>query len=122
MAVPSLSEAQGILGTSFNIRVVGENLAIEPKLVRGQTDEQRAEAVELAKAKFETAEGVRLNVTSKTIHTLWVNEANSTGVAQQLRDENEALKARLDRMEAFMASQSTTQLDEAVEASEAAPF
>lgn len=122
MAVPSLSEAQGILGTSFNIRVVGENLAIEPKLTRGQTDAQRMEAVEQAKAKFETAEGVRLNVTSKTIHTLWVNEANSTGVAQQLRDENAELKARLDRMEAFMASQSTTQLDEAVEASEAAPF
>lgn len=122
MAVPSLSEAQGILGTSFNIRVVGENLAIEPKLTRGQTDAQRMEAVEQAKAKFETAEGVRLNVTSKTIHTLWVNEANSTGVAQQLRDENAELKARLDRMEAFMASQNTTQLDEAVEASEAAPF
>jgi len=122
MAVPSLSEAQEILGNSFNVRVVGENLAIEPKLTRGQTDAQRMEAVEQAKAKFETAEGVRLNVTTKTIHTLWVNEASSTGVAQQLRDENAELKARLDRMEAFMASQNTTSLNEAVEASEAAPF
>ena len=122
MAVPSLSEAQEILGNSFNVRVVGENLAIEPKLTRGQTDAQRMEAVEQAKAKFETAEGVRLNVTTKTIHTLWVNEASSTGVAQQLRDENAELKARLDRMEAFMASKMTTDLGEAVEASEAAPF
>lgn len=122
MAVPSLSEAQSILGTSFNIRVVGENLAIEPKLTRGQTDAQREEAVEAAKAKFENTEGVRLNVTSKTIHTLWVNEANSTGAAQQLRDENADLRARLDRMEAFMASKVTTDLGEAVEASEAAPF
>lgn len=120
MAVPSVDEAQSLLGDSFIIRAVGANLAIEPKLARGQTDEARASLIEQAQAKFEEIEGVRLNTTTKTITTLWVNEPIAQA-SSALKAENEELKARLERLEAMMAGGTVKQVADAAD-TEAAPF
>lgn len=120
MAVPSVDEAQSLLGDSFLVRQVGANLAIEPRLTRGQTDEARASLIEQAQAKFEALEGVRLNTTTKTITTLWVNEPIAQA-SSALKAENDELKARLERLEAMMTGGTVKQVADAAD-TEAAPF
>ncbi len=120
MAVPSVDEAQSLLGDSFLVRQVGPNLAIEPRLARGQTDEARASLIEQAQAKFKSVEGVRLNSTTKTIVTLWVNEPIAAA-SSTLKAENDELKARLERLEAMMSGGAVKQVADAAN-TEAAPF
>ena len=127
MAVPSVDEAQSLLGDSFLVRAVGANLAIEPKLARGQTDEARASLIEQAQAKFESLEGVRLNTTSKTIVTLWVNEpiaaASSSLKAEndELRNEMAELRAMVKAMQSAQNAGPVKQVADAAD-TEAAPF
>lgn len=101
MAVPSVDEAQRLLGDSFLVRQVGANLAIEPRLARGQTDEARASLIEQAQAKFEAMEGVRLNTTTKTITTLWVNEPIASA-SSAMKAENEELRSQMAELRAMI--------------------
>jgi len=100
--MPSKEEIENVLGEQYQVRLVGANFAIEPRLTRGQTDDQRAEAVRGAQELLGEVEGIRLNVTSKTIHTLWVNERDAQASSLKLAAENTALKGRLERLEAMM--------------------
>jgi len=126
MAVPSVEEAQSLLGDSFLVRAVGANLAIEPKLARGQTDEARASLIEQAQAKFESIEGVRLNTTSKTIVTLWVNEPIAQA-SSSLKAENDELRNEMAELRAMVKAMQDARKTGAVEnlgknADEVAPF
>jgi ketopantoate reductase len=126
MAVPSVEEAQSLLGDSFLVRAVGANLAIEPKLARGQTDEARASLIEQAQAKFESLEGVRLNTTSKTIVTLWVNEPIAAA-SSSLKAENDELRNEMAELRAMVKAMQDARKTGAVEnlgknADEVAPF
>jgi ketopantoate reductase len=126
MAVPSVEEAQSLLGDSFLVRAVGANLAIEPKLARGQTDEARASLIEQAQAKFESLEGVRLNTTSKTIVTLWVNEPIAQA-SSSLKAENDELRNEMAELRAMVKAMQDARKTGAVEnlgknADEVAPF
>jgi hypothetical protein len=126
MAVPSVDEAQSLLGDSFLVRAVGANLAIEPKLARGQTDEARASLIEQAQAKFESIEGVRLNTTSKTIVTLWVNEPIAQA-SSSLKAENDELRNEMAELRAMVKAMQDARKTGAVEnlgknADEVAPF
>jgi hypothetical protein len=101
--MPTKEEIEVVLGSDYQVRLVGGNYAIEPRLSRGQTDAHRASAVEKAQELLAEFEGVRLNVTSKTIHTLWVNERDTAAQATALAAENKNLKDRLERLEEMMS-------------------
>ena len=106
---PSADELTELLGDSFMVRAVGGNFAIEPRLARGQSDEDRENAIAQAKNLIEAeTEGVQFNITERKMFCLWVNQPANQAVsaakaeAEALREELESIRAENAELMAFV--------------------
>lgn len=98
----NVQEIEALVGSNYIVREVGSNLAIEPKLTRGQTDQDRQKMAEELKVKLANVDA-RITVTTKVIPTVWVNEkTQNTGATAEMKAENEALKAQMAEMMKMM--------------------
>ena len=97
---PTADEITGLLGDSFMVRAVGGNFAVEPRLARGQSDEDRENAIAHAKDLIEAeTEGVSFNITERKMFCLWVNQPANQAVSAA-KAETEALREELESIRA----------------------